>query len=139
MKSILRRAAVALLLMTLAAPVFLTGALALSNADPMLRANLDRADFEFEYTPPANSDYALYVFSEDGSEVQARAEILEDGLIIASGMGSGQICSAWLVAGKTYSMRVHGSGQALVEVARNTLSRCYDEPLDVREEEPRRR
>lgn len=136
MKSILRRAAVALLLMTLAAPVFLTGALALSNADPMLRANLDRADFEFEYTPPANSDYALYVFSEDGSEVQARAEILEDGLIIASGMGSGQICSAWLVAGKTYSMRVHGSGQALVEVARNTLSRCYDEPLDVREEEP---
>lgn len=122
-----------LLIFTLAAPVFSTGALALSDADPLLYANLSRADFEFEYTPPANSEYALYLFSADGGEVNARAEILDRGSVIASGKGDGAVCSAWLVAGVTYTMRVHGTGRAMVEVARNTLSRCYDNPLQAEE------
>lgn len=133
MKRVLRGAAYLLILLLIASAIPV-GALALSNADPLLYANLDRADFEFEYVPPANSDYALYVFSEDGNAVRARAEVLEDGEVIATGEGSGELCSAWLVAGKTYAVRVHGSGNAVVEVARNTLSRCQSTPLVVEEE-----
>lgn len=125
-----------LLVLVLFAPALSVGALALSNADPLLFARLGRADFEFDYVPPANSDYALYLFSADGGEVYAHGEILEDGEAIASGLGSGEICSAWLVAGKTYSVRVHGSGSAVVEMARNTLSRCFLNPLEAREETP---
>ena len=133
MKRVLRRAAVALLILMLIASAVPVGALALSNADPLLYANLDRADFEFEYVPPANSEYSLYLFSRDGGEVRARAEILEGGEVIASGEDHGAVCSAWLVAGATYTMRVHGEGNAVVEVARNTLSRCYDTPLTAQE------
>ena len=135
MKRILKRAALALLVLVLFAPALPVGALALSDADPLLFARLGRADFEFDYVPPANSDYALYLFSADGGEVYAHGEILEDGEVIASGIGSGEICSAWLVEGRTYSVRVHGSGNAVVEMARNTLSRCYLNPLETREEE----
>ena len=136
MKRILLRAALALLVLVLLAPALPVGALALSNADPLLFASLGRADFEFDYVPPANSDYALYLFSADGGEVYAHGEILEDGEVIASGLGSGEICSAWLVAGETYSVRVHGSGSAVVEMARNTLSRCFQNPLEAQEEKP---
>ena len=134
MKKNLLRAALALLVLVLLAPALPVGALALSNADPLLFAQLDRADFAFDYVPPANSDYALYLFSADGGEVYAHGEILEDGEVIASGLGSGEICSAWLVAGETYTVRVHGSGSAVVEMARNTLSRCFLNPLEVQEE-----
>lgn len=133
MKLILRRAALALLICLLVAPAIPAGALVLSNADPLLYANLDRADFEFEYVPPVNGDYALYLFSRDGAQVQARGEILEDGEVIASGEGSGKLCGAWLVAGRSYTLRVHGTGSAVVEVARAALSRCYDTPLPAQE------
>ena len=53
------------LLILMAAPVLSTGALALSGMDPLLYADLDRADFEFQYVPQANSDYAVYLLSAD--------------------------------------------------------------------------
>ena len=77
-----------LLVLVLFAPALSVGALALSNADPLLFARLGRADFEFDYVPPANSDYALYLFSADGGEVYAHGESLEDGEAIASGLGA---------------------------------------------------
>lgn len=121
------------LVLILIAPAVPAGALTLSSGDPLLYVDLDRADFEFSYVPPANSDYALVLFSRDGGEVQARGEILEDGEVIASGEGRGQLCSAWLVAGRSYTLRIHGSGNAIVEMARLALSRCYDKPLMVQE------
>lgn len=122
-----------LLILVLIAPAVPAGALALSNADPLFYANLDDAGFEFEYIPPANSEYSLYLFSSDGGDVHALAEIWENGEIIASGEGHGALCSAWLVAGTTYTMRVRGNGSAVVEVARSALSRCYDTPLPAEE------
>ncbi len=135
MKRILHWAALALLALVLIAPADTAGALALSNGDPLLYVDLNRADFEFQYVPPTNSDYSLYLFSRDGGEVQARGEILEDGQIIASGEGRGELCSARLVAGHSYTLRVHGSGNAIIEIARKALSRCYDTPLDAQENE----
>ena len=125
------RAAFGLLVLIMLAPAFSVGAFALSRIDPMLYADLNRADFEFSYTPPANSDYALYLFSANGEEVHARAELIEDSEVIASGEGAGRLFSEWLVSGTQYTIRVHGSGRALIEVARDTLSRSYGQPLEL--------
>ena len=132
----LRRAALLLLILVLIAPAGTVGALALSGSDPMLYADLSRADFEFNYVPQANSNYARYIFSADGGSVEAHAELLEGGEVIAEGEGYGELFSMWLVAGETYTVRVHGSGNALIEVARDTLSRCFSQPLEARENEP---
>ncbi len=129
-----RRAVCALMAALLLAPVMSIGAFALSSRDPLLHADLSRADFEFSYTPLANSEYALYIFSADGGQVQARAELMEDGKVLASGEGFGELLSAWLVAGRQYSVRVHGSGSAVIELARSTLSRCYLQPLEAYED-----
>ena len=125
------KAACVLLILALLAPAFSVGAFALSKMDPMLYADLDKAEFEFTYTPPANSDYALYLFSQNGGEVQAYAELIEDGEVIASGEGSGRLFSEWLVSSAVYTIRVHGSGKALIEVARDTLSRSFGQPLEL--------
>ena len=136
MKRIFARAAFALLVLVLCAPALWVGALALSGSDPLLHANLDRADFEFDYVPQANSEYALYLFSDGGGDVHARGEILQDGNVIAQGEGTGAILSAWLAEGQTYTVRIHGRGRALIEMARTSLSRCRDNPLQLFENEP---
>lgn len=120
-----------LLLVLLIAPALSVGAFALSGTDPMLYADLNRADFEFEYIPQANSDYAVYLFSADGGDVRGRVQILDAGEIIAEGEGTGEICSAWLAKGVCYTVRVHGSGSAMIEVARSALSRCFAQPLQA--------
>ena len=132
----LKWAALLLLIFVLIAPAASVGALALSGSDPMRLADLSRGDYAFDYVPQANSSYALYVFSADGGEVQARAELLEDGNVIAVGEGRGAILTQWLVAGVNYTVRVSGSGSAIVEIARDALSRCYSQPLSARENEP---
>lgn len=131
-KRLLIRSAVLLILCVLASAATV-GAFALSHSDPLLYADLSKAAFQFDYTPPANSEYALYLFSADGSSVFAEAELLENGEIIASGAGSGEILSQWLVSGTEYTVRVYGSGNAVIEMSRNALSRCYGDPLRVKE------
>ena len=79
----LKRAALLLLILVLIAPAASVGALALSGSDPMRLAELSRADYEFDYVPQANSNYSLYVFSADGGSVEAHAELLEDGTLLA--------------------------------------------------------
>lgn len=122
-----------MLLILMAAPVFPTGALALSGMDPLLYADLDRADFAFEYVPQANSDYSVYLLSADGGDVQGSVVILENGEVIAEGEGTGNVCTVWLARGVKYTVRVHGSGNAVIEVARSALSRCFALPLAARE------
>ena len=133
MKFFSRLLAIAVL-MSMIASIFPVGALALSGSDPLLYADLSRADFFFDYTPAANSEYGLFIFSADGGEVRARAQLLEEGEIIAEGEGFGEILSAWLVAGKKYSVRVQGSGNAVIELARSTMSRCSSQALPVEED-----
>lgn len=124
------------LLVLLLASAYGAGALALSGTDPLLFADLNRADFEFRYVPQANSDYAIYLFSADGHPVQGRVEVFANGEIIVSGEGTGEICSAWLMEGANYTIRVHGSGNAVIEVARQALSRSFSEPLQATESTP---
>lgn len=124
-----------LLVLMLFAPACRVGAFALSGTDPLLFADLNRADFEFEYVPQANSDYAIYLFSADGSEVHGRVEVFENGETITSGEGTGEICSARLMEGAKYTVRVHGSGNAVIEVSRQALSRSFSTPLQATENE----
>ena len=131
-KRLLIRSAVLLILCVLAS-AGMVGAFALSHSDPLLYADLSKADFQFDYTPLANSEYALYLYSADGKPVMAKAELIENGEIIASGEGSGEILSSWLAMGTRYAIRVHGSGKAVIEMARNALSRCSGDPLWVSE------
>lgn len=126
------RSALLLILCALASALTV-GAFALSHSDPLLYADLSKAAFQFDYTPLANSEYALYLHSADGKAVQAKAELIENGEIIASGEGSGEVLSSWLVSGTEYTIRVRGSGNAMIEVARKALSRCMDDPLRVNE------
>jgi len=135
MRRKIARAAIMLLVLLLAS-AYGAGALALSGTDPLLFADLNRADFEFRYVPQANSDYAIYLFSADGNPVQGRVEVFESGETVASGEGTGEICSAWLMEGASYTIRVHGSGSAVIEVARRALSRSFAEPLQAVENTP---
>ena len=121
--------AVSLLLL---ASAFAAGALAAPETDPLYFGSLEDFPVIF-YTPPANSAYGVYAFSRDGSDVRATAEIYENGEIVASGSGRGELCSAWLVSGTEYEIRVSGEGSAAVEIARQALSRCADDPLPAEE------
>lgn len=131
---IARRKTAVLLALVIFASVFAAGAFALSGSDPFLYADLSRAQFEFQYIPQANGEYALFVFSRDGKPVSARAELIKDGESVISGEGSGKLFSAWLAAGEEYTVRVKGTGSAVIEMARNTFSRSYEKPMDVRED-----
>ena len=105
------------------------------DRDPLVLAEPDSA-LEFSFVPPANSDYAVYLFSAGGGEIDGYAELLLDGEPVASGEGRGELCSAWLVAGESYTLRANCSGPAIVEVARHALSRCAGDPLSVAENSP---
>ncbi|MBQ3575458.1 MAG: caspase family protein [Clostridia bacterium] len=122
-----------LLALAVFAPVFATGAFALSGSDPFLYADLSRAQFEFNYVPQANGEYALFLFSRDGGAVSAEAVLLQNGREIASGEGSGRLFSLWLAADTQYTVRVKGTGSAVIEMARNTFSRSYENPMDAEE------
>ena len=137
MKRFLRRAAAALLLgLALIAPAGLAGALALPERDPLVFASSGGDVLELSYVPPANSDYAVYLFSAGGGDVSGTAELTLNGETVASGEGRGELCSAWLVAGEQYTLRVRCSGPAIVEIARSALSRCANDPLEVVEGVP---
>lgn len=130
-KSTIGRRILLLLALLIFASVCTSGAFALSGSDPFLYADLSRAEFEFDYTPQANGEYALFVFSKNGNAVSARAELYQDGELISSGEGFGRIFSEWLAAGVQYTVRVEGEGKAVIEMARNTFSRSYENPADI--------
>ena len=132
--TIARRSIGILLALVIFASVFGAGAFALSGSDPFLYADLSRAQFEFRYTPRANGEYALFLFSRDGRPVSAAAELIRDGETVMTGEGSGKLFAAWLAEGEEYTVRVRGTGSAVIEMARNTFSRSYENPMDADED-----
>ena len=118
-----------LLALALAAPAC-AGALELPKSETMARIRLSTDRAVFSYTAPVNSEYALCVYSAGGI-MRARGAITRDGEVLASGEGEGEICSAWLVAGEEYEIQVSGRGDALIEIARQALSRTASRPLSI--------
>lgn len=115
----------------LIASVLITGAFALSIHNTLFSANLNGASFQFNYRPPVNGEYALYLHSQDGGEVSATARLFEDDTLLAEGGGRGELFTCRLTAGHRYTVRVQGTGMAMIEVARRAHSRCVTDPMDI--------
>ena len=89
MTQITARKALLIAAILLIASVLITGAFALSIHNTLFSANLNGASFQFNYRPPVNGEYALYLHSQDGGEVSATAYLFEDDALIAEGSGRG--------------------------------------------------
>lgn len=88
---------------------------------------LGDAALEFTFTPAANGIYGLYLFPD--GEMSAHAELSADGQVLAQGDGALRLFSLRLVAGTPYAISVSGRGSARMELAREALSRSFDQPL----------
>ena len=84
---------------------------------------------EFSFTPEANSLYGVYLLPV--TEPDAHAELKLNGEILAQGDGRLRLFSARLIAGTTYTLSLSGSGTARLDVARETLSRSFEQPLEL--------
>lgn len=133
---IYRRFMMALMVLWIASG-FAPGALAASAEDgnfmeagALVRLDLSEEPEEYSFTPAANGLYAAYLLPVS-ENMTAKAELLEDGEIIAEGEGRLNLISARLTAGHTYTVRVSGDGTALMEIARETLSRSFGMPLEI--------
>ena len=139
MKQILLRAILCAMLLALAltAPA-IAGALELPESETMARVRLSSERAVLRYTAPVNSEYALCAYSA-GDMAQVYGAITQNGEVLASGEGAGEICSAWLVAGEEYEFEISGYGDALVEIARQALSRTAARPLSLQVNAPQQK
>lgn len=83
----------------------------------------------YSFTPSANGLYSVYLFSSE--DLSAHAEISLDGEVLAQGDGALRLLSCRLNAGVGYTLSLSGAGRAELEIARETLSRSFDQPLDL--------
>lgn len=86
---------------------------------------------EYAFTPTANGLYDVYLFPLGDAPLSAEAELWRDGELLAAGAGSMKVLSCRLNADTEYLIKLSGQGSAILEIARETLSRCYDMPLEL--------
>ena len=86
------------------------------------------------FTPAANGEYGLYAFPD--GETSVHAELLAgDRLLAEADGGDGlKLLGRRLIAGTEYHIRLTGAGCVRVELTRTTLSRCFDQPLELTDE-----
>ena len=89
-----------------------------------------QGEAEYAFSPVANGVYAGYLFSEGEIEID-HAELYEGESLIAYRTGGTKLFSVRLSAGTEYVLKIYGTGAGVVEIARDTLSRCYDQPLSI--------
>lgn len=136
MKHLLLRLA-ARVLMLLIASGLLSGALAASEdagagleSGALVQVTLSETAQTFSFTPQANADYGVYVLPES-SDTAARAELRLGGEVVAQGEGTMRVIRCRLNAGATYTLALTGTGSGRLEVARETLSRCWSMPIEL--------
>ena len=129
----MRRLFIALALLVIAAafgprPFGVAEEAAVQPLGGMAVADLSRgAAFAFE--APSGSVYDVWLFPAEESPVSARAELWQDGALVAEGEGGMPALSLRLTAGARYELRLFGEGRARVELARHALSRCFGMPM----------
>ena len=135
----IKKATLAVLLLTLFASVFAAGAFSVSEAAPESVAlpddahvdvSLTGAEQRFTFSPAASSVYSIYFFP-DGEDAFADARLYRGGTLIASGGGSLRLLEASLSAGETYELALSGEGGGRLEVMRATLGRCFEKPIEL--------
>ena len=135
----IKKATLAVMLLTLFASVFAAGAFSVSEAAPESVAlpddahadvSLTGAEQRFTFSPAASSVYSIYFFP-DGEGAFADARLYRGGTLIASGGGSLRLLEASLSAGETYELALSGEGGGRLEVMRATLGRCFEKPIEL--------
>ena len=124
------------MMMLLIASGVWSGAFAASESGVELRTGalveleLSEAAAEYTFTPVANALYAVYVFpGSDGARAEAALSL--NGETLVRGDGTGRLVSLRMNADTEYSLQVTGSGTVQLEIARETLSRCFAMPLEL--------
>ena len=90
---------------------------------------LSDAPQTFAFTPTANGLYSLYLFPD--GDLTVHAELSVGGERLAQGDNALRLFSLRLVAGTSYTVSLSGSGSARMELAREALSRSFDQPLEL--------
>ena len=83
----------------------------------------------FVFTAPTGSVYEVWLFPAGDEAVQAHAELWQNGLPMARGDGAMPALSLRLTAGAESELRLTGTGNARLEIARSALSRCFARPM----------
>ena len=76
--------------------------------------------------------FAGYLFSAGALQIH-HSELYQDGRLIAYRTGGTKLFSVRLSAGTEYVLKIYGTGSGRIEIARDALSRCYDQPLEMDE------
>lgn len=127
-KRMLRLLLGALIGWILASPGQWSGAVAASDSEIALYGTYSK----YTFAPASNGVYAGYLFSTGNLRID-RAELYQNGVLTARSFGGTKLFSARLSAGTVYELRIYGSGKGRIEIARETLSRCFDNPLEMQE------
>ena len=102
-----------------------------SNADAITLLGDDSA-CDYAFTPATNGVFAGYLFSAGALQIH-HSELYQDGRLIAYRTGGTKLFSVRLSAGTEYVLKIYGTGSGRIEIARDALSRCYDQPLEMDE------
>ena len=120
------------------APVFMPGAFAM-QAEPetlspggLRPVELTGEEQIFLFTPTANAQYSIYLFPQD-ADVHAELTLGRDGETVAQAEGSMDLLTCRLTAHTQYTLSLKGAGSAWLEVARETLSRSFGNPLELKD------
>lgn len=120
------------------APVFMPGAFAMQAEPEILNPGglrpvaLTGEEQVFLFTPTANAQYSIYLFPQEEG-VSAELTLSRDGGIIAQAEGSMNLLTCRLTAHAQYALTLKGEGSAWLEVARETLSRSFGNPLELKD------
>ena len=105
-------------------------AAAVLEAGALTRLELEETPVEYVYTPSANGLYDVHLFPVSDAP-RARVELWDGEDLLASGDGALKVISCRLSAGTPYTLKLSGTGAVQLEIARETLSRCFDMPLEL--------
>ncbi|MDD6884597.1 MAG: Ig-like domain-containing protein [Eubacteriales bacterium] len=123
-------------LMALAASAMIAGAFgALGESTAFaigqrLPVTLSEEVQRLQFSPEVNNVYAVNLLPADDWGFSAETALYQDGVPMAEG---GDALSARLIAGAECVLELKGWGNAVLEVSRDTLSRCFGKPLEINE------
>ena len=115
-----------------------SGALAVSEIEEinllepgaLTGVNLSGEIQRFRFSPSANGEYGVYVLPLEPT-TNAVVRLYSGETLIAEGEGSLQTLSLRLNAEEQYILEITGRGAALLEIARESLSRSFGQPLEL--------
>ena len=101
------------------------------EAGALATVDLDRGARAYAFAAPTGSVYDFCVFPASEAQEPVRVQLLRGGETVGAGEGLLTVLSERLVAGEEYVVELSGAGRVRLEVARQALSRCFDDPISL--------